>query len=247
MSPEGSEHAILDELTPDHIRNAIFGDNGVVQRRFRELFGEEIDRAIAALAKAHSEFQRLQAGIALEPRAATVQLFIHAAINSIIVSLHHLVSGYPISSGHMMRHYTESIAMALMCSDERTRVYKRYEADRKTFPVQKAPGMLRQNNIKNPLKESLGFEPDAWETILQIAALYGQLSHASALALGHQLMLTETGGLIIGAEFDPAKADVYGSDVVRRRSAAESLAHIIPIIMNVLPKKPTTAGRHETE
>ena len=224
-------------LTAAEVRDVVWGGNAEVQKLFKEHFGDELERAIQVLGDGYSKFQQLQNSVALDERTATVQMFIHVAIASVIASLHHLVSGYPIAAGHMMRHYTEAIAMALMCSDEATGVYKKYAAHRGTFPVHKSPQMLRQRSIRNALAKSIGFDEAAWEQVLAISQLYDTLSHASALALGFHMLFTEEGGLVVGSEFDPAKIDEYGSDVIRRRSAAESLAHIVPLIMDALPHK----------
>ena len=141
-----------------------------------------------------------------------------------------------------MRQYTEAIAMALMCSNESIGVYQHYAADRQSFPIQKAPEMLRRSKIKRALKESISFDAAAWETVLQIAQLYDTLSHASALSMGFHMLFTEEGGLIIGSAFDPSKIEEYRSDIIRRRTAAQSLAHIIPIVMNVLPRRKPQDG-----
>lgn len=231
-------HEVLDELTAGEIRNIVFSDNSTVQERFKELCGSEIEKAVLALAEAHAAFQELQPTVVLDERTGTVQFFIHVAINSILCSLHHLVSGYPIAAGNLMRHFTESLAMALMCADEKTGVYQVYAQDLANYPIQKAPKRLRKKEIKRVLQESMKFDSEGWEGLLKIARLYDQLSHVSGVTLAHQLMFGEDGGLVIGAEFDPKKKEQYLSDVVRRRSAAESLAHIIPIIMGVLPSEP---------
>ena len=229
----------LELLDAAEIRAIVWGANQHVQELFRRHFGDEIERAVQALGDSYAVFQKLQDSILLDERTGTVQLFIHVAHASIVASLHHLVSGYPIAAGNMMRHFTEAIAMALMCSNEATGVYKRYMADRNAFPVQKAPSMLRQTKIKKALTGSLSFDPEAWETVLDIAKLYGTLSHVTPTTLGFHMLFIEGGGLVSGSEFDPAKLNEYRSDVTRRRSAAESLAHVIPIIMAALPQKHT--------
>lgn len=221
----------------DEFRNIIWSSNTEVQQVFKDRFGEEIERGVQNLGDAYSTFKRLQNSVLLDERTATVQMFIHVAIGSVAASLHHLVSGYPIAAGHLMRHYTEAVAMALLCSNETTGVYERYAANRQTFPVHKAPESLRRRKIKKALHESIGFDGSAWETVLKIAELYDTLSHASALTLGFHMLFTKEGGLVLGAEFDPSKVTEYKSDITRRRSAAESLAHVVPLIMNSLPRK----------
>ncbi len=224
-------------ISANEVREIVWGSNAEAQTLFKQHFGDEIERAVHVLGGAYADFQRLQASVSLDERTATVQMFIHVALASVIASLHHLVSGYPIAAGHMMRHYTEAIAMALMCSDESTGTYEKYAADRRTFPVHKSPEMLRRKKVRNALGRSLGFDGQAWEQVLAIAELYDTLSHASALALGFHMLFTEEGGLVVGSEFDPTKSEEYKSDIIRRRSAAEALAHIVPLIMGVLPRK----------
>lgn len=225
----------------NEFRNIVWSANSQVQGLFKSHFGQEVERAIENLGDAYSTFKDLQDPVVLNERTATVQMFLHVAIGSVAASLHHLVSGYPIAAGHMMRHYTEAIAMALMCSNEDTGVYQRYAADRASFPVHKAPESLRRKKVKNALAQSIGFDASAWETVLKIAELYDSLSHASALALGFHMLFTEQGGLVLGGEFDPSKVAEYESDIIRRRSAAESLAHVVPLVMECLPKKPGAA------
>jgi hypothetical protein len=138
----------------------------------------------------------------------------------------------------MMRHFVESIAMAMLCADERTGVYQRYNANRSQFDVNSSLHLITKRANKKLLAESLGFDAGAWTTILEMVKLYDTLSHASVLALGFQMLFTEEGGLIVGAGFDPEKTEQYRSDFVRRRTAARSLQHIVPIILGVLPPRP---------
>ena len=179
----------------DEFRGILWSPNSRVQAWFKEQFGSELELAAQSLGQAYFTFKHLQPSVARDERSATVQMFLHVAIASVAASLHHLVSGYPIAAGHMMRHYTEAIAMALMCSNEKTGVYQRYAKDRKSFPVHKAPEMLRRAKIKRELAESISFDAEAWETVLQIAQLYDSLSHASALSLGFHMLFTDESGL----------------------------------------------------
>jgi hypothetical protein len=170
-------------------------------------------------------------------QTATLELFFHAAVNSVLCSLHHLVSGYPIAAGNLMRHYTESVAMALLCLDPSLGVLDAYTRQRRECPVHDAPRRLRRRNVRSALKAKLEFDPAAWETVLEIARLYDQLSHASALSLAHQMMVDTDNMMIIGSEYDPANKEPYRQDLVRRASAAESLAHLIDVTITILPQR----------
>ena len=208
-----------------------------VQDRFRSEFPAEIERAIAGITAAHRALDLFRSQLQGSNQMATIDLFFHSAVNSVLCSLHHLVSGYPIAAGNLMRHYTESVAMALLCLDSSIGVLDAFSRDRKHYPVHDAPTKLRKKTVRRILEAKLAFDPDAWETVLEIAELYDQLSHASALSLGFQLMVDTDDMMIIGSEYDPAKREPYRSDLVRRASAAESLAHLIEVATGILPKR----------
>ena len=212
-------------ITTGEIRDAVFGTNVTVHAQFRSHFGEELERAIAALTDGYREFQRLQSDVAVSEHAA-----------SVLASLHHLVSGYSIASGHMMRQFTESVAMALLCLDARTGVYAHYADHPDTYPVHRAPERLRRREVRRVLEERVEFLPDAWEVVLKMADLYDFFSHASVVALTFHTLRGPSGGAVLGAEFDAGKLELYRSDIVRRRSAAESLAQLAPVVMRALPR-----------
>ena len=226
-------------LPLDVVRNAVFDSNATVQERFRLEFPAEIERAIAGITTAHRALDLFRSSLQSSNQMVTIDLFFHSAVNSVLCSVHHLVSGYPIAAGNMMRHYTESVSMALLCLDPSTGVLDAFSRDRKNYPVHDAPTKLRKKSVRRVLEARLAFDADAWETVLQIAELYSQLSHASALSLGYQLMVDTDDMMIIGSEYDPAKREPYGSDLVRRASAAESLTHLIEVTTTILPQRET--------
>src|SRR5438445_12000491 len=222
-------------LPTDAVRSHLVASNADVQARFRAEFPIEIERAVVAVAAAHRALDLYRHRLKSSIQMATVDLFFHSAVNSVLCSLHHLVSGYPIAAGNLMRHYTESVAMALLCMDQSLGVLEAFSKDRKHFPVHDDPTKLRKKRVRSALEAKLAFDASAWETVLDIASLYDQLSHASALSLGHQLMLDTDDMMIISGEYDPAKKEPYRSDLIRRASAAESLAHLIRVAMGILP------------
>ena len=224
-------------LPPDGVRNHLFASNAEAQARFRAQFPVEIERAVAGITAAHRALDLFRHRVRGSNQTATLELFFHSAVNSVLCSVHHLVSGYPIAAGNLMRHYTESVAMALLCLEPSLGVLDAYSRNRKQFPVHDAPTKLKKGKVRSALKAKLQFDPAAWDTVLEIAKLYDQLSHASALSLAHQLMLDTDNIVIIGSEYDPAKKEPYRSDLIRRASAAESLAHLIHVAMGILPQR----------
>lgn len=237
-SPEESRTAPPHVSLPiETVREIVFSSNRATQEHFRSDFSDLIERTITAIAGAHRELDLFRATVVGDQRSATLELFVHAALNAVVCSTHHLVSGFPIAAGNLMRHYTESVAMALLCMDPSLGVLQEFNRDRRRYPVHRAPEKLRQKRVRSALKARMGFDAEAWETVLQIAELYDQLSHSSALSLGHQLLLDTDHGMIVGSEYDPAKKDVYRGDLLRRASAAESLDHLINVVTNVLPSR----------
>jgi hypothetical protein len=224
-------------LGSEAVRNLVFSSNAEVQARFRAEFPAEIERALAGVTAAYRAMDLFRYRLQGSNQTATLELFFHAAANSVLCSLHHLVSGYPIAAGNLMRHYTECVAMALLCLDPSIGVLEAYTRQRKEYPVHNAPTRLRRRNVRSALKAKLEFDPAAWETVLEIAQLYDQLSHASALSLAHQIMVDTDNMMIIGSEYDPAKREPYRQDLVRRASAAESLAHLIHVTITILPQR----------
>ena len=224
-------------LPLDVVRNAVFDSNATVQERFRTEFPAEIERAVVGITAAHRALDLFRFRLQGSNQMATIDLFFHTAVNSVLCSVHHLVSGYPIAAGNMMRHYTESVAMALLCLDSSTGVLDAFSRDRKNYPVHDAPTKLRKKSVRRVLEAKLAFDADAWETVLEIAEIYSQLSHASGLSLGYQLMVDTDDMMIIGSEYDPAKTEPYRADLVRRASAAESLTHLIGVTTTILPKR----------
>src|SRR3989442_832986 len=224
-------------LPVEMVREIVFGANRTAQERFKAEFPELTERVVRGITAASRELDLFRASVLGNLQTATLELFFHSSINAVLCSTHHLVSGFPIAAGNLMRHYTESVAMALLCVEPSLGVLEAFTSHRRNYPVQKAPTKLKQKRVRASLEKRIAFDHRAWETVLEIADLYDQLSHASGLALAHQLMVNTDNAMIVGSEYDPAKREAYESDLRRRVTAAESLAHLIHVVTGVLPKR----------
>jgi hypothetical protein len=71
-----------DRINLEAVRQIILGNDDTVVASFQTLCGPEIDRALDVLAAAYRDFQDRQDDVALTEQTATVQLFIHVALNS---------------------------------------------------------------------------------------------------------------------------------------------------------------------
>jgi len=227
------------QVSEDLMRQLVFATNRDVQEEFKRQHGEMIERAVKGLTAAHDALdllrQRLKGKGDLQ--VAAIEMFSHSAINSVLCATHHLISGYPIASGNPLRHYTEAVAMMLLCLDDSSGVLQRFTSDMKKFPVHTAPDMLRNKKRINALKRLIDFDPEAWEKVLRLKGdLYDPLSHAAALSLAHEAMLSTENTSILGSEYDQAKTDAYAKELRRCATSAESLRQLIVVVGSALVK-----------
>jgi hypothetical protein len=229
------EREVLAEVTADVVRHIVFDSDAPAQRRFLAEFSEEVNSALEAIAKAHS--QRAVFGVAVrgDLRSATVETFLHSAIYSLIAAFHHLVRGYPIGAGHMMRHYLESFSMAALCIDSESQVLEAFTRNRRGYRVDQAPQKMLQKNVRRRLQTLLGFDPDAWAKHLKGNWDFSGRSHSAGLTLAFQIMLETESLMVLGGEFDPAKRHVYVADLLRIRAGADNLTELERAACKALP------------
>jgi len=221
------------------MRELVFATNAKAQEEFKRQHGEMIERAVKGLTAAHDALDLLRQRLKGkgDPQVAVIEMFSHSAINSVLCATHHLISGYPIASGNLLRHYTEAVAMMLLCLDDSSGVLQRFTSDMKKFPVHDAPNMLRNKKRSAALKRLIDFDAEAWEKVLTLKGnLYDPLSHAAALSLAHEAMLSTANTSILGSEYDQAKTDAYAKELSRCATSAESLQQLIVVIGSALVK-----------
>jgi hypothetical protein len=226
-----------ERLTETILRTVILKHDDAVQDEYTSRYREEIDVTIVRLATAYRTFQDAQDTMTLNVETGTVQLFIHAALGSLIQSTALLIRGYSIASLHMMRHVVESTAMAILCVDPRTGVSLEYNRNQSRFPVDSAPARLGRKKTAALLAESIGFERPGWVKTLETMGLFDKASHASVLTLALHVSLADGGGVFLGPAFDPAKEEEYAAEVSRRMTMAESLGDVSDALMRVLARR----------
>ena len=238
--------AFEPQVSEELVRSLVYSSNQRVQAEFKNRHVVMIERAIKGIKAAHDSLDllRYQLKDKGDVQVATIELFFHAAINSVLCAVHLLISGYPTPAGNLMRQFTEAVAMALLCLDKDSQVLQRFNSNPKKFPVDTAPDMLRNRKRRETLKRLIDFDPEVWETALELKQLYDALSHSSAYSLAHALALGTEHGMILGGEFDPDKAahGVYAGHLRRYATAAQSLAQLISVTGSALLKMKPGAG-----
>ena len=224
-------------MTPHDVRVLVTSDNARVQDYFLTSWPSLCDRSFVAISSAQAEISVFQDTVQGDARIATLELFLHTALNALICSLHHFLSGFPIASGHMMRHYIEAVSMSVLCANPDGRDWKDFNTRRPTYPVYKAPNKLKNRKVSKPLEKIFRFDPAAWRQMLELKEHYDSYSHASDLALAYQIPLEKDGLYYLGGDFDDAKASAYEKQLRGIATAAESLGHLINVLTDVIQKQ----------
>lgn len=235
--PTANSEILPDFMTLGDVRQVVFADNSATRKRFWSNFSKEIRSTMSLLALAQNDFRRLEQVTAVEHRPATVLLFVHGAFNNVVTSLHLLVSGFPVPAGNMMRHYSESLAMAMLCAVEKCGIYERYRSKDAPFRAHKAVSTATQGKMAKCLEEALGVDPTMWKRYAQLMKFFDGHSHASDLTMSYGLMFGGEGGLVLGAEFDPKKRMQYKAELSARKQAAHILRDVITRVAPLLPKR----------
>jgi len=139
--------AFEPQVSEELVRSLVYSSNQRVQAEFKSRHGTMIERSIKGIKAAHDSLDLLRHRLKDkgDEQVATIELFFHSAINSVLCAVHLLVSGYPTPAGNLMRQFTEAIAMALLCLDSDSNVMERFTSNPKGFSVDAAPTMLRNN------------------------------------------------------------------------------------------------------
>lgn len=233
-------------MTAEDVRKVVLTDNEATRKRFRKTFTKEIRETTALLARAQNDFRRLEQVTPVDHRPATVLFFLHGAFNSLLTSLHLLISGFPVPAGNMMRHYSECLAMAMLCTVEKCGIYERYRSRDAPFRAHKAVSTATQGKMARALEDALGVDPVMWKRYADLMKFFDEHSHASDLAMSYALMFGGEGGLVLGAEFDPKKRKQYKVELSSRKQAAHILRDVINRVSPLLPKKAGSPGANES-
>jgi hypothetical protein len=204
----------------------IFEDPAITMRQFQAVYGPQIDDAVEAICQAFGGLTAFREAASPSLRSEAVEIFLHSAIYSLIAALHHLVTGYAIACGHMMRHVYESVGMAALCADEKAQVLERFNQDRGKFRVDNIPDKLLQRKVQDRLKALLGIDASAWREHLKKNWDFGGRSHATWLTIAFQMKLDSESMLVIGGEYDSGKDHAYQADLKRIVAMGRSVGEL---------------------
>ena len=216
----------MDRLSRDQIESIVLSDNVEVRGQFVAAFDSDIQRFIGGVNSVFEQLADIAERLPRNSRCSWAQMFLFAAANNLLISFHLLVNGFLISSGNLMRSWTEAIAMALLCSSPDAGVYERLTKEPDIFPVQKAPNFIKREKIA----KKIDINQEGWEELMKLMELFNKYSHASVFSLASNIRLNENGELVVGGDYDPEKKVAYSKEILLRISACERLIETADVV-----------------
>jgi hypothetical protein len=216
----------VNQFSRSDLEEILFSNNSGVRARFRQQFADLIQQFLDETERAYGRVLRFGQGLKPDLRAAWTEAFVFSAFNSSLTSCHLLISGFPIPSGNLMRHYGEAFAMALLLSHHAIGVVQRFDRAPTKFPVHNAVQLVR----KRRNTELLRIDAQGWRSFEAIAKWYDDYSHASALSLATQTMLGTPGSRIVGGEFDDYRLAEYRKELGLRVSSMARLCDLVAAV-----------------
>ena len=232
--------APLRSLRDHEVVDALLKDNPEARAAVLHSLAEPIQGVVRACLQAYRAIDALNTRYpGGDERFDNIRLFMHAAFNNVLSSTNLIVAGFPLPSGHLMRHTAECLAMALLIADAQSGVLERFLRERTKYPVQDAVALLRRPKRWRRVVAILGLADEGANLLVDLAKFYSGFSHSGAFALGYHFVFAVEGGLVLGAEFDPDKVDQIAIELRTRQTAFEEIEVLALRIGRLLAPPPS--------
>lgn len=163
-------------------------------------------------------FQRMK-GERRDLDAASLYLF--NGINCLAMSMRLLLCGYLVPSGNLCRNVIESIAIASLISDPKTKCFERLESNYEFGS--KAVYWMKKH------ADALGYKPEGVQSLIDYYKFFHNYSHPSLASLS-SVITCEGGPLNIGGIFSKEKLNDYKTEIKIRIYLATMLANAAGVI-----------------
>jgi hypothetical protein len=222
-NPRGQTQSASKEFSA----SLVFADDAAVHRKFKQQFPAELDAFVNSVSAAHLALENAKTTWPRSKHAQTVNLYLHAALNALFVSVHHQVSGYRLSAGHQIRMHFESIAMSLLMLLEPE--WARFHSDATKYPAHDAIARVARRKSMAALKPLVNIDPEYWRLLSKVARFYNEHSHAGAFSVFHAIKFEWPGKALLGGEYDAARKDAYRAEIQLCEAAARHLGNAVPL------------------
>lgn len=198
------------------IRREVLEEIPEVRNAYLARFAPEVEKFCSEITETFGAYRALDAA-SKDKETAYVSALAFSALNSALVSMRFLVSGYQVASGALFRQTLETVALAILCATPSLGIMARFIND--TYSTQKAIRDLLRNANK------LDLSPVGVQALGRSRAFFHQFSHPSRLSLATLTSLSGR-GIYLGAAFDEAKLEAYRKEIEARVSVAKLLTNI---------------------
>jgi len=213
MNEESTEFAV------GIVSDELLGDTNQVQSKFVERFQAELERFIAEMAASYLHWKKFDKTVEGNEERAHISALLYGAINTHVISMKLLISGYFIAAGNTQRQALESAAMALLCSKPTLGFLKRYMDEK--YSSNKAVRDVMKHH------KALHLKRDALKTLEKTRTFYDKFSHPTFMTLASSIGFSPPKPLFFGAAFDDGKIPFYEKEIRSKVSFAAIINNII--------------------
>ena len=201
------------------VSEELLGDTDQAREQYLSHFRPELEEFVAAMASIYLHWKEFDKTVGGSEERAHISALLYGTMNSHVVSMKLLISGYLIPSGNTQRQALESAAMALLCSKPELGFLKRYMEEK--YSTNKA--------VRDVVKhhEALHLNKSALKTLVKKRSFYDKFSHPTFMTLASVLGLSKPGPLFFGSSFDEGKLSAYAKEIRSKLSFARIINNII--------------------
>ena len=211
----------MREKRESDFKKIVLLNNKKIIKKFKKVFNKEIQMFAHEIFEAYKLCKIIDDQCKNNEQKQYVAMYLFNALNNLISSFNLLISGYLLPSGNLMRHFTESCAMAILSSDDN--FFQKIKEENTKFPVHKSLDFVFAN------KKILDINKNGWIGFNGIKKIYNDYSHASLFSISASFLHCRYGEGItkIGPFFDDGKIDYYKKVINERINAVKSLKNIV--------------------
>jgi hypothetical protein len=217
-------------LAFEDISRLIRSPEPTVSNKFQGRFKRDLRFITSGITRAHLRLVEGEAIFSKTPRAQTSARFLHVATNCLLSSAYLFYAGYQVPSAHLLRHFAEACAMAMLIVDPRSQVFHQWQQLQGRYPVHDSIARLRRPAQRTRLHALLKLSESQWAALYRIARWADVSSHASWVAVSYHYRSDGSGAPVMGADYDTSKRQGYREELAKLRSAARTL----PVLVSAL-------------
>jgi len=250
------------ELKKSDFKKMVISSSKTTRKQFKKEFKKEINQFISYIFKAY-KYHRLTVSKwkSDDKRHFWVEKYLQNAIDNLLCSINHLISGYLVASGNLSRQYCESCAMAMIISNQKMKYYEKHfvKLDKKLEKLHKYSSN-KIGNYKTIIDEiqdemskiqtnqsiqivwgnrrKFNIDCEEWKEFKKLRNSYHKFSHPSIDLLARILATSKgLGKVVFGSYYNSDYKPRYKQEIERIINLAKNLHNIIESVNSQLINK----------